>query len=48
MPLVGYARTRRPILYVDLAADPFDRWREIGRHTSMTRFHRGGVQCPLR
>ena len=42
MPLVDYARSRRPILDVDLDADPFDRWREIGRHTVMTRFHRGG------
>ena len=47
VPLVGYARTRRPILDVDLAADPFDRWREIGHRTVMTRFHRGGGQCPL-
>lgn len=31
MPLVDYTRTRRPILDVDLDADPFDRWQEVGR-----------------
>jgi hypothetical protein len=42
MPLVDYARTRRAILDVDLDADPFDRWQEIGRQqkTALGRFLR--------
>ena len=31
MPLVDYTRTRRPVLDVDLDADPYDRWQEVGR-----------------
>lgn len=31
MPLVDYARTKRAIFDIDLDADPYDRWREVGR-----------------
>jgi hypothetical protein len=31
MPLVDYTRTKRPVLDIDLDADPYDRWQEVGR-----------------
>jgi hypothetical protein len=31
MPLVDYTRTKRPVFDVDLEADPYDRWQEVGR-----------------
>lgn len=31
MPLVDYARTKRPVFDIDLDADPYDRWQEVGR-----------------
>jgi hypothetical protein len=31
MPLVDYTRTKRPVFDVDLDADPYDRWQEVGR-----------------
>jgi hypothetical protein len=42
MPLVDYARTRRPILDIDLDAAPSDRWHEVGRRqrTRLGRFLR--------
>jgi hypothetical protein len=42
MPLVDYARTRRPVFDVDLDADPFDRWAEVGKRNKgrLSRFLR--------
>ncbi len=42
MPLVDYTRTRRPVLDIDLDADPYDRWQEAGRRqkTRLARFLR--------
>jgi hypothetical protein len=31
MPLVDYARTKRPVLEIDLDVDPYERWQEVGR-----------------
>lgn len=31
MPLVDYTRTKRPVFDIDLDADPYDRWQEVGR-----------------
>jgi len=31
MPLVDYTRTNRPVFDIDLDADPYDRWQEVGR-----------------
>lgn len=31
MPLIDYARTKRPVFDIDLDADPYDRWQEVGR-----------------
>lgn len=31
MPLIDYTRTKRPIFDIDLDADPYDRWQEVGR-----------------
>ena len=31
MPLVDYSRTKRPVFDIDLDADPYDRWQEVGR-----------------
>jgi len=42
MPLVDYTRTKRPIFDIDLEADPFDRWQEVGRRNKgrLARFLR--------
>ena len=31
MPLIDYTRTKRPVFDIDLDADPYDRWQEVGR-----------------
>lgn len=31
MPLIDYTRTNRPVFDVNLDADPYDRWQEVGR-----------------
>jgi hypothetical protein len=31
MPLVDYTRTKRPVFDIDLDADPYDRWQEVGK-----------------
>jgi len=31
MPLIDYTRTNRPVFDIDLDADPYDRWQEVGR-----------------
>jgi len=31
MPLLDYTRTKRPVYDIDLDADPYDRWQEVGR-----------------
>jgi len=31
MPLIDYSRTNRPVFDIDLDADPYDRWQEVGR-----------------
>jgi len=33
MPLVDYTRTKRPVFDIDLDADPYDRWAEVGRRS---------------
>ena len=33
MPLVDYARTKRPVFDIDLDAAPYDRWAEVGRRS---------------
>lgn len=33
MPLVDYTRTKRPVFDIDLDADPYDRWQEVGRRS---------------
>lgn len=33
MPLIDYARTKRPIFDIDLDADPYERWQEVGRRS---------------
>jgi len=42
MPLVDYARTRRPVFDIDLDAEPCDRWAEVGRRNKakLARFLR--------
>lgn len=36
MPLIDYTRTKRPVFDIDLDADPYDRWKEVGRRTKAT------------
>ena len=33
MPLVDYARSKRPVFDIDLHAAPYDRWAEVGRRS---------------
>ena len=33
MPLIDYTRTKRPVFDIDLDADPYDRWAEVGRRS---------------
>jgi hypothetical protein len=42
MPLVDYTRTKRPVFDIDLDADPYDRWQEVGRRNKakLSRFLR--------
>lgn len=40
MPLIDYTRTKRPVFDIDLDADPYDRWKEVGRRNKakLSRF----------
>jgi hypothetical protein len=42
MPLIEYTRTKRPVCDIDLEADPYDRWQDVGRRnkTKLGRFLR--------
>ena len=35
MPLVDYTRTKRPVYDIDLDADPYVRWQEVGRRNKV-------------
>lgn len=42
MSLIDYTRTKRPVFDIDLDADPYDRWHEVGRRNKakLARFLR--------